>query len=459
MDYTAVGQATHLAARMEQLASPGSVRLTARTLELATGYVEVKALAPVAVKGLPEPIEAYELVGARPVRWRFEAALARGLTRFVGRESEMDDLQEALELAAGGRGQSMAIIGEPGVGKSRLVHEFIHSPRTRGWLILQTGSVPYGRATPYLPVIDLVKAYFGIEARDDARRAGEKVSGKLAALDEALLSTLPVFLALVDPHVEDARWHALDPPQRRQRTLEAVKRLVLRESEVQPLILVFEDIHWIDSETQAVLDSLVEHLAVARVLMLVNYRPEYEPGWSGKPYCRALELAALPPDRAHSVLDALLGHDRGLVQLKRLLIEQTEGNPLFLEESVRTLVESKALTGERGAYRLARPIDTIQVPATVQTVLTARVDRLPRDEKRLLQCAAVIGHEPQLSGVPPARGHASLGGQDAVALAEQALDAIRKAIRKSYAAKGEAVVERNLRAVDAALDFLDRYLR
>jgi class 3 adenylate cyclase len=257
MDYTAVGQTTHLAGRMEQMAAPGSIVLTADVLRLAEGYIGVKPLGPMSVKGLGVAIEVYEATGAGPVRARLQAAAARGLTRFVGRDHEMKQLRQALGRAASGHGQVVAIVGEPGVGKSWLVWEVTHSHRSAGWLVVQASSVSYGQATPYLPVIDLLKAYFQIEARDDPRRMREKVMGKLLALDPSLEPSLAAFLALLDVPLEDGLWAALDPPQRRQRTLEAIKRLLLREAQVQPLLLVFEDLHWIDSETQALLDSLI----------------------------------------------------------------------------------------------------------------------------------------------------------------------------------------------------------
>jgi class 3 adenylate cyclase/tetratricopeptide (TPR) repeat protein len=391
MDYTAVGQTTHLAARMEQMAKPGSVLTTGETLRLAEGFVQVKALGPVAVKGLAEPVEVFELVGASSTRTRLQAFAARGLTRFVGRQQELEALRQALEQAGAGHGQVVAIIGEPGVGKTRLVYESTRSHRTHGWLVLESSSVSYGKATAYLPVRDLLRVYFGIEAHDDGRKIREKVTGKLLTLDTALGPTLPAFLTLVDVPVEDRQWQALDPPQRRQRTLEALKRLLLRESQVQPLLLVFENLHWIDAETQAFLDGLVESLPAARLLLLVNYRPEYQHDWGSKTYYTQLRLDPLPPASAEELLQALLGNDPSLVPLKRLLIERTEGNPFFLEESVRTLMETGMLVGERGAIRLGKPLDSLQVPATVQAVLAARIDRLPPDQKRLLQTAAVIG--------------------------------------------------------------------
>ncbi len=393
MDYTAVGPTTHLAARMEQMAVPGTILISADTMNLAEGYVQVKPLGPMPVKGLDSPIEVYEIVGASTVRSRLHAAAARGLTRFVGREGELDQLRQVLERARTGHGQVVAVVGEPGVGKSRLYWEFTRSHRTQGWLIVESSSVSYGKATAFLPIIDLLRVYFQIEMRDEARKIREKVTGKLLSLDRALEPSLPALLWLLEVPIEDPQWQRLDPPQRRQRALEGVKRLLLRESQVQPLLVLFEDLHWIDSETQALLDSLVESLPTASLLLLVNYRPEYRHSWSGKTYYRQLSIDPLPPESAEKLLEALLGNDAGLHPLKRLLIERTEGNPFFLEESVRTLVETKALAGERGAYLLAKASQTLLIPATAQAILTARIDRLPVEDKRLLQAASVIGKD------------------------------------------------------------------
>jgi class 3 adenylate cyclase/tetratricopeptide (TPR) repeat protein len=397
MDYSAVGQTTHLAARMEQLATPGSIRLTAATLRLAEGLVQVNALGRFPVKGLADPVEVFDLVGVSAIHRRLQASAVRGLTCFVGRQQELVTLQQALERAGAGHGQVAAIVGEPGVGKSRLVYEFVHSHQMQGWLALESASVSYGKATPYFPVIDLLKRYGHIEDHDDTRTIRAKVTGQVLTLDEALQDTIPALLALLDALPEDHPFLQLDPPQRRQRTLDALKRILLRESQVQPLLLVFEDLHWIDSETQTLLNSLVESLSTAQLLLLVNYRPEYQHGWGSKTYYTQLRLDPLPPVSADELLQALLGNDPSLAPLKRLLIARTEGNPFFLEESVRTLVETMVLLGEPGAYRLAQALPTVQVPATVQAVLAARIDRLPPEEKQLLQTAAVIGTEVPLA--------------------------------------------------------------
>jgi class 3 adenylate cyclase/tetratricopeptide (TPR) repeat protein len=393
MDYTAVGQTTHLAARMEQLATPGSVRLTADTLQLVEGYVQIKSLGPVPIKGLSAPVEIYEATGVSAARSRLQAATVRGLTRFVGRDAEVEQLRKALDQARAGHGQLVAAVGEPGVGKSRLFHEFTRSHRTRDWLILQSGSVSYGKATSYLPIIDLLKGYFKVHDRETHREIRQKVTGKLLTLDRALEPTLPALLALLDVPVEDTQWQAIDPLQRRQRTLDAVKRLLIRESQLQPLLVVFEDLHWIDSETQALLESLVESLPTASFLLLVNYRPEYQHGWGSKTYYTQLRLDALPLESANELLLALLGTDATVEPLKPVLITRTGGNPLFLEESVRTLVETRSLAGERGAHRLVHPLDTIDMPATVQAILASRIDRLDPEDKKLLQTTSVVGKD------------------------------------------------------------------
>jgi class 3 adenylate cyclase/tetratricopeptide (TPR) repeat protein len=393
MDYTAVGQTTHLAARMEQLARPGSSLMTEATLRCVEGYVQVKSLGPTPIKGLTEPVPVFELIGTGGARTRLQASVARGLTRFVGRDGEVEQLRQALEQAAGGRGQVMAVTGEAGVGKSRLFYEFLRSHRTQGCLILESSSVSYGKATAYLPLIDLLKTYFKIADRDDTRTVRAKVTGNILTLDEALKDSIAPILRLLDALPDDHEFRSLEPARRREQTLDAVKRVLLRESRGQPLVLVFEDLHWIDAETQVLLDALVDSLPTAPILLAVNYRPSYQHQWGNRTYYRQLRIDALPPETAEALLEPLLGAHPDLQPLRRLLIERTEGNPLFLEESVRSLVETEVLVGERGAYRLGRDPGVIQVPPTVQAILAARIDRLPLEDKQLLQTAAVIGKD------------------------------------------------------------------
>jgi len=387
----AVGETLALPVRLLGHAAPGDLLVSPQVGRLVEGWFEVQAREISLGGEPPERLVAYSVRGLEPRRFSRARLAARTLSRFVGRERELAALGGIVGQAEGGQGQVVAMVGEPGIGKSRLLYEFRQSLTGRQVTYLEGHCLSYGSTIPYLPVLDLLKAYFRIEDRDDGQRVREKVTGTLLSLDEALGPTLPAFLALLDDPVDDPQWQALDPPQRRQRTLEAVKRLLLRESQAQPLLLVFENLHWVDAETQVFLDSLVESLPTAHILLLVTSRPEYQHGWGNRTYYTQLRLDPLPRDRARELLDALLGDAAGLEPLKQRLIDRTQGNPFFLEESVQTLVETRILVGERGAYRLAQALPSIQVPATVQAVLAARIDRLPLEEKRLLQAAAVIG--------------------------------------------------------------------
>ncbi|GEP55908.1 adenylate cyclase [Reyranella soli] len=403
MDYTAVGRTTHLAARMEQLASPGSILLTQPTLGMVEGFVDVKPLGPMPVKGLADAVDVYEVTGTGPARTRFQAGARRGLTRFVGRDAELERLCRVLQVAGNSRGRIVALVAEAGVGKSRLVHELLDSDRLHGWLVLECAAVSYGKAMSYLPVINLLKDYFGLRDRDDAREVRDKVTGKLLALDRALEPTLPALLALLDVPLDDPSagsrqsvvWQALAAAERRRRTLDGVMRLLLREAREQPLLVIIEDLHWVDGETQALLDALVDSLESARLLLVVNYRPEYQHNWADRTSYSQIQLDALPAESTAELLDALLGNDPALAPLKHLLVKR--GNPFFLEETVRTLVETKVLAGERGQYRLTQQVQAIQIPATVQAVLAARIDRLPSADKHLLQVASVIGKDVPLA--------------------------------------------------------------
>jgi class 3 adenylate cyclase/tetratricopeptide (TPR) repeat protein len=393
MEYSAIGLTTHLASRMEQLAPPGHTLLTAGTLNLVEGYVQVVSEGLVPIKGLGQPIEAFWLLGTAEARTRIQAGAARGLTRFVGRQRELDAIGVALESAACGHGQVLALVGDPGVGKSRLVWETVRSGRVEGWLVLESRSVSYGRAAAYGPVRDLLRAFFHIRESDNRRTIQDRVTAKVLTLDRLLEDTIAAVLAVLDEAPEASPFLTFEPLERRQRTLEAIKRLLIRESHIQPLLVVVEDLHWIDSETQALLDGLVESLPTARILLLVNYRPEYRHSWGSKACYAQVRVDPLTPGGAEEFLDALLGQSPELAPLKQLLMERTASNPFFLEECVRTLVETSVVEGERGAYRCVRPLDVIKVPPTVQAVLAARIDRLPPGEKSLLQTASVIGKD------------------------------------------------------------------
>ncbi len=400
----------HLAARMEQLAAPGSILVTEQTHRLTEGYFEFKALGKTHIKGVEAPLNVYEVLSAGPLRTRLQVAARRGLTRFVGRQSELEQMTRSLEQAKAGHGQIVGVMGEPGLGKSRLFYEFKLTSQS-GCLVLEAYSVSHGKASPYLPIIELLKAYFQIQPQDDERQRRERVLGKVLGLDRRLEDTLPYLFSLLGIEDPTASLQPMDAQIRRRRTFEALKKLFLRESLNQPLILIFEDLHWIDTETQGLLDVLTESVASARLLLLVNYRPEYRHEWGTKTYYTQLRLAPLGKEEAEEFLDALLGTTVGargqwksraeaapLQALKQLILAKTEGTPFFMEEIVQELFEQGVLVRDAvGAHRGAPLPTELHLPATVQGVLAARIDRLAPAEKALLQQVAVIGREFPLS--------------------------------------------------------------
>jgi class 3 adenylate cyclase/predicted ATPase len=392
VEYTPIGHSTGLAQRMESLATAGSIVVSEHTYKLTEGYFDFTPLGAATVKGVSEPIAVYEVRGVGPLRTRLQVAARRGLTRFVGRQREMESLQQALAQAKAGHGQIVGTIGEPGLGKSRLFYEFKLLALGSG-LVLDAYSVSHGKATAYLPVIELLKSYFDIQAQDDERKRREKVTGKVLTLDRSLEETLPYLFALLGIEEQPSPLQQMDPQIRRRRTFEALKKLFLRESLNQPLVLIFEDLHWIDSETQGFLDLLSESVASARLLLLVNYRPEYRHEWGQKTYYTQLRLAPLGQEEAEELLAFLVGNGPSLAALKRLILQKTEGTPFFMEEVVQTLAEEGVLSGERGRYRLERAPTELHLSPTVQGVLAARIDRLSREEKDLVQHLAVIGRE------------------------------------------------------------------
>lgn len=413
IDYSALGQTTHLAARMESLAGPGSIAVTAETFREVEGFVEVRPLGALQVKGFSTPIDAFELTGATAARNRLQAAAARGLSPFVGRQSELEYAQQIMEQSAAGRGQILAVVGVAGMGKSRLVRQLLDRYVSAEWRVLEAPSVSYGKATPYFPVVELLRGFFGLLETDGADNLRDRIAAEVLRLDPGLCDVVPPILALLDalpdsaggaadpvlqwraafPNVATAvsRYSGMDLQERRSATFESLVRLLLHASEQRPLLLVFEDLHWIDSETQAFLDALAERLRRSRMLLLVNYRPGYSHTWANKEYYHRLRLDSLPAHGAQELLDALLGEQSDLAALKQILITRTDGNPFFLEESVRSLTAARVLVGSKGNYRPAVQVESIRIPNTVQTVLADRIDRLPPLEKQLLQTAAVIG--------------------------------------------------------------------
>lgn len=390
-EYTPIGHTTNLAARMQTLAPSGSIAVTEQVRRLAEGYFQFKPLGSARIKGVNEPVSVYEVIGVGPLRTRLQASARRGLSRFAGRSVEMEQMKRALELLKTGNGQIVAAVGEAGVGKSRLFHEF-KAVAQSGCTILEAFSMSHGKASAYLPVIELLKGYCGIATEDDARKRREKVIGKVLGLDRSLDDTLPYLFALLGIQPVEDPLAQMDPQIKRRRTLEAVKRIFLTESRAQPLILIFEDLHWIDAETQVLLNLLADSLAHGHILLLVNYRPEYRHEWGSRTYYAQMRLDPLGRESAAEMLTALIGDDRSLDALKQLIIEKTEGNPFFMEETVQVLFDEGSLV-RNGTTILTRAPGELKIPPTVRDILASRIDRLPSDERHLLQILAVIGKQ------------------------------------------------------------------
>jgi len=383
IDQDAKRGASALLATLVATAAPDSVVVSPTVVQFLRRRFDLDGPVEAGVAG-----EAYRLLGRadRP------AMFDRQISSFVGRESEIELLENRWSLAAQGLGQIVGIVGDPGVGKSRLVWEFLHGGVTRGRpLVLETASVALGRPTPYLAIIELLRTYFAVEAGETDAAIRGRVVRRLGDLDPSLAGSLSAFLSLLNVPTEDSAWDGLDPARRRQRTLDSIKRLMLRESARQPLLLVFEDAHWADSETKALLETVADSLPAARVLMLVTFRPEHEHGWSHRTFYTQVRVDPLRGDSVQRFLRDLLGEHPSLDSLRARLIEWTGGNPFFLEETIWTLAETKVLEGDRGKYRMVRPVTSIAVPETVHEVLAARMARLGQSAFEVLQSAAVVG--------------------------------------------------------------------
>lgn len=394
VEYTPVGYVTNLASRLQTAAPAGGIAISEETRRLVEGYFELRSLGPSPIKGVPAPVNVYEVIGPGLLRTHFQLSARRGLTKFVGRDEELAHLKRAFELARRGRGQIAAIVAEAGTGKSRLVYEF-KATITGECKLLEAYSVSHGKASPWLPVLELLRGYFGLLDADDAAARREKIRAALAALDASLTDALPYLWNLLSVPEEPDALAQMNAQIKRQRTLESLKRIALRESLNQPLVIIFEDLHWIDSETQALLDLIAGSIGNARVLMLVNYRPEYRHEWGNKSYYSQLRLEPLDNAAATEMLEMLVGDNPELGPLKRLIIERTEGNPFFIEEMLQALFDEGVVTRD-GAVTHTRPLAQLLLPPTVQAILAARIDRQPSEHKQLLQTLAVIGRESRL---------------------------------------------------------------
>jgi class 3 adenylate cyclase/tetratricopeptide (TPR) repeat protein len=392
VDYDAIGATVHLAARMEQMAEPGSIYCTPQVVRMAEGLIETRSHGSVAVKGFREPLEVFEIVGHTIARTRWEVTAARGLTRFVNRDRESAAMLDAMRGAAAGQGTLIGVVGEPGTGKTRLVHELLHSPEASAWTVLKTASASYTRNTPYLAFSNLIRTWCEIPEHAGVDEINLRLHNKLSLLDDELTSALPAMRSLLDMPVGDAEWSALEPAGRRQRILEAGKAIILRATEVRPLLLWFEDMQWTDAESRTLIEGLAKAIGNSRLLIVMTYRPEFKHGISASNY-RTIEVEALDRANAELLVRTLLGKNRANEQLCDLLVRRTEGTPLFIEETVRSQVEGGVLRGAVGAYELIEELQSIRIPDSVQAVLASRIDRLGPLQRELLQIASVIGQD------------------------------------------------------------------
>jgi class 3 adenylate cyclase len=391
MDYTALGHTASLGARMEQIAGPGKAYLTEHTARLVEGTFALENVDHIAVKGVREPVHVYELRGLGRLRTKLEVSRARGFSRFVGREGEMGVLQSALDKALEGQGQIVVVVGKAGVGKSRLCLEFTERCREKGILVNQGHCLAHGKATPFAPVLELWRSYFGITEGDAGEEARRKIASTLELFGEDFSDVLPLvfeFLGVADGECPAPQ---IDPQQKQRRMAQFLRRVVRLQSARAPMVVLVDDLHWIDPASDEVVAQLAEAIEGARTMFLVNFRPEYEAPWMKRSHYEQLPLLPLGPEGAEAMLVDLLGSDPSVEELESRIRERTGGNPFFIEEIVQSLTESGALEGARGSRRMVRPLDAVSVPPSVQVVVAARIDRLLDREKGLLQTASVIG--------------------------------------------------------------------
>ena len=393
MDYTAVGDTTNVANRMQGMAKPGSVVVSGNTYRLAKDFFEFESLGKVKVKGKEEPQEAYELLGGSEVETRIEAAAAKGLTRFVGRRKEIEALREAFESAKSGSGQVIGIVGEAGVGKSRLLLELRGILPEGDYSFLEGRCVHYGGLMPYLPVLDFLKGYFDIEEDDSEATIKKKLRDRLLELDEKAEVVPPALHEFLSLKVEDEKYVQLGPQQRRERTFEAIRDLLIRESQRRPLILAVEDLHWIDKPSEEFLDYLIGFLPTACILLILLYRQEYNHTWGSKSYYGKIGLDQLSSRKRVELMQAILDGGDVATEIQALVFGKAGGNPLFVEEFTHNLAENGSIHRQDNRFVLAKKLSEIEVPETIQGIIAARMDRVEDNLKRIMQVASVIGRE------------------------------------------------------------------
>ena len=393
MDYTAVGDTTNLASRIESIAGTGTTLVSKHTHRLARDFFEFKAKGSVRVKGKREPQEVFELIKASGVDTRIAASVAKGLSRFIGRESSMGVLMDAYHKAQSGSGQVVGIVGDAGVGKSRLLFEFKNQLPPGECTYLEGQCLHFGIAMAYLPVLDILRSYFRIKEGDQESRIKKKMQEKILHLDEKLHGILPPFHELLSLEIEDATYQKLGPQQKREKIFESLRDLLVCESQNRFIIIVVEDLHWIDKTSEEFLSYLIEWLANRHILLLLLYRPEFTHPWESKTYYTKIGLTQLSSQSSAELIKAILYDCDIDPVLETLILNRAAGIPLYIEELTHSLLENGTIQrGQNQCFLAIEPKD-IQIPDTIQGIIAARMDRLEDNLKRTLQVASVIGRD------------------------------------------------------------------
>ncbi len=393
MDYTAIGDTVNLASRMQTMAQPGGVLVAPDAYRLARDFFEFHPLGKLKVKGKEEPVEAYRLLKAKEVSTRIEAAAAKGLTRFVGRKKEIAALKEGFDRAAAGSGQVVCIVGEAGVGKSRLLLELRRSLSHRDHVYLEGHCLHYGSSMPYLPLLDILRSYFDIEEGEREFVIKKRMAEKVAQMHGGLKTIMPPLHELLSLKVDDEGYARLDPVTKREKTFEAIRDLLVRESQDQPLVIAIEDLHWIDRTSEEFLRYFIDWLPNSHILLLPLYRPEYTHQWGSRSCYSQIRVDELPLKSSAELVSYILEDADVAPELRDLILKRAAGNPLFMEEFTHALVENGSIQRKDHEYFLATKPGDLHVPDTIQGIIAARMDRLDDNLKRIMQVASVIGRD------------------------------------------------------------------
>ncbi len=391
MEYTALGDTVNLASRMESAAEPGTVQVAESTYRLTEGYFDFQDLGEIQVKGKEQPVHAYRVLSALPIGTRISASLSRGLSPFVGRERELDSLTYSYEQVKKGQGQVVGVVGEPGVGKSRLLLQFRELLPQEEFTYLEGGCIHYGEAIAYLPILGILRSYFEITEGENEEESKQKMDNKLSSLDGQLAHILPPLQELLSLEVDDQSYLSLEPAQRRDRVFEAIRYLFMAESQSRPLILAIEDLHWIDKTSEEFLTYFIEGMPSASMLLLLFHRPEYTSVWTSKTFYSQVRVDQLPEIPSAELVQAILSEGQVSSEISEFIVTKTAGNPLFIEELTRGLMEAGSLIKDKDHYTFSASPEAISVPDTIQGIIASRLDRLPEEMKETLQVASVIG--------------------------------------------------------------------